>query len=154
MEAVKSCFSDKFGVEFESSELSQWETDKVQELIQNRYGSEDWIFSVKHPPGATGHARKKTPGGMLEVYLTLAGGSIESVLITGDFFSTPEAVNRIESVLKWTSADRTNVEKRLSQVMDEESIYEVDARTLTDVIMMAKKRSKPVLAHDVSQRES
>ena len=144
MEAVKRSFSRKFGVEFVDGELSQWEADKVQELIRERYDSKDWIFSIKHPPGATGHARKKTPGGMLDVYLTLAGGSIESVLITGDFFATSESVNRIESALKWTSADRANVEKRLSQVMGDESIYEVDAETLTDVIMMARKRSRPV----------
>ena len=154
MEAIKGNFSRRFGIEFVDSELLQWEEDKVQELIQSRYGSRDWIFSIKHPPGFTGHARKKTPGGMLYVYLTLAGNSIESVLITGDFFSTPEAVNRIESALKWTSADRENVEDRLNQVMGEESIYEIDAKALTDVIMMAKKHSKPALAHSVSQREN
>ncbi|MFC1712553.1 biotin/lipoate A/B protein ligase family protein [Candidatus Poribacteria bacterium] len=77
MEAVKRNFSREFDVEFVDSQLSQWEEDKVQELIQNRYGSEDWIFSIKHPTGATGHARKKTPGGMLDVYLTLVGSSIE-----------------------------------------------------------------------------
>ena len=38
--------------------------------------------------------------------------------------------------------------------MSEEPIYEIDAKTLTDVIMMAKKRSKPALAHSVSQGES
>ena len=81
---------------------------------------------------------------MLDVYLTLAGGSIESVLITGDFFSTTQTINRIESTLKWTSADRSNVENRLEEVMGDESIYEVDAAALTDIIMMAKKRSKPV----------
>jgi lipoate-protein ligase A len=145
MKTVRDSFSRKFGVDFVESQLSQWEKDKVQELIKNRYGSNDWIFSVKHPPGATGHARKKTPGGMLDVYLTLAGGSIESVLITGDFFSTPETINRIESALKWTSADNANVEQKLEEVMGDESIYEVDAATLTDIIMMAKKRSKRVV---------
>ncbi len=144
MKTIKDSFSEKLGVEFEDSKFSRWEEDKVQELIQSRYGSEDWVFSVKHPPGATGHARKKTPGGMLDVYLTLAGGSIESVLITGDFFSTTQTINRIESTLKWTSADRSNVENRLEEVMGDESIYEVDAAALTDIIMMAKKRSKPV----------
>ena len=144
METVKDSFSKKFGVEFVDSELSQWERDKAQALIHSRYGSEDWIFSVKHPPGATGHARKKTPGGMLDVYLTLAGGSIESVLITGDFFSTSETINKIESALKWTSADRANVEKRLNEVMGSESIYNVDAPMLAEVIMTAKKRSRRV----------
>ena len=154
MEAVKRNFSRRFDVEFVDSELLQWETDKVQELIQNRYGSKDWIFSIKHPPGSSGHARKKTPGGMLYVYLTLAGNSIESVLITGDFFSTPETVNRIESALKWTSADRASVEKCLDQVMGDESIYEVDARTLTDVIMMAKEHRKPFSANIASKEEA
>ena len=144
METIKDSFAEKLDVEFVDSELSQWEEEKVQDLIQSRYGARDWIFSVKHPPGATSHARKKTPGGMLDVYLTLAGGSIESVLITGDFFSTSETINRIEAALKWTSASRENVENQLNRVMGDESIYNVDAATLTDIIMMAKKRSKPV----------
>ena len=154
MEAAKRSFSRRFDVEFADSKLSQWEESKVQELIQKRYGSKDWIFSIKHPPGATGHARKKTPGGMLDVYLTLAGNSIESVLITGDFFSTPETVNRIESTLKWTSADRASVEKHLGQIMDDKSIYEIDIKTLTDVIMMARERSKAVSTNIAPKEEA
>ncbi len=139
IEIIKHSFSEGFGMEFVDSQLSQWEEDKVKTLIESRYGSKDWIFSIKHPPKATGHARKKTPGGMLDIYLTLAGGSIESVLITGDFFSTSETINRIESALKWTSADKTNVEKVLSNIMGDEAIYNITASELADIIMTAKK---------------
>lgn len=139
---VKDSFSKKFSVEFVDSQSSSWEEEKVQELIHRRYGLKDWVFSVKHPISDTGHARKKTPGGMLDVYLILAGNSIESILITGDFFSTSENINRIESALKWTSADKNNVEKILREVMDNECIYNIDAATLTEIITIAKDRSK------------
>jgi lipoate-protein ligase A len=139
IDIIKNSFRDNFNMDFIDSELSQWEENKVQELIQSRYSSKDWIFSIKHPLKASGHARKKTPGGMLDVYLTLAGGSIESVLITGDFFSTSDTINKIESALKWTSADRMNVKNILEKIMGEEAIYSVNASELTDIIMAARK---------------
>lgn len=138
MEIIKSNFSKSFGVGFVDSDLSEWEEEKVKELIKNRYGLKDWIFSTKHPQNATSHARKKTPGGMLDVYLTLAGGSIESILITGDFFSTSETINKIESALKWTSADRANIENILNKVMGDEAIYNITPSELADIIVMAK----------------
>ena len=46
----------------------------------------------------------KTKAGLLEIYLSLSGGSIENVVITGDFFSSPENANRIENALRWISA--------------------------------------------------
>jgi len=138
IDLIKNSFSEGFYIDFADSQLSLWEEDKVKELIKNRYALKDWIFSIKHPPKATGHARKKTPGGMLDVYLTLAGGSIESILITGDFFSTSHTINRIESALKWTSADRTNVKNILENILGDEGIYSVSASELTDIIMSAK----------------
>lgn len=86
-----------------------------------------------------GVGQLKTRGGLLEVYLALSGGSIENVLITGDFFSTRDDLHRIENALKWTSARRESIETHIASVWHDNMIYGVDVATLTDAILLAKE---------------
>ena len=80
--------------------------------------------------------KRKTPGGMLQVYLTLSRGTIENLIISGDFFSTAEEVARLESALRWTRARKNNVKKALQEVMEDgKTIYRLDVSTLADIIM-------------------
>jgi lipoate-protein ligase A len=83
--------------------------------------------------------RIKTKGGLLEIYLSLSGGSIENVVITGDFFSTTQDINRIENALKWASAREDSIGEKLSQVWRDNMIYGVDVPTLTRAILLAKE---------------
>jgi len=86
-----------------------------------------------------GIGRLKTRGGLLEIYLALSGASIERIMITGDFFSTTEDLNRLENALKWTSARKEEIEKNLSSVWREDMIYGLDVSTLTSAILKAKE---------------
>jgi lipoate-protein ligase A len=86
-----------------------------------------------------GLGRLKTAGGLLEIYLALSGGSIENVIITGDFFSTSEDINRLEKALKWTSAREERVGENISKVWQDDMIYGLDVPTLTKAIMIAKE---------------
>lgn len=139
MDAVAGAFESGFGIRFEEDEPDQWEKDSIRELITTRYTRDDWIFSHKHPRARMGVGRIKTRGGLLEVYLSLSGASIENVLITGDFFSTTEDINRLEKALKWTSAREERITESLSHVWKEDMIYGLDVPTLTRAILMAKE---------------
>jgi lipoate-protein ligase A len=86
-----------------------------------------------------GLGQLKTSGGLLEIYLALSGGSIENVIITGDFFSTSEDINRLEKALKWTSAREESIGENLSRVWRDDMIYGIDVPTLTSAIMKAKE---------------
>ncbi len=59
--------------------------------------------------------------------------------ITGDFFSTSEDVNRLENVLKWTSARKEAIEENLAAVWRPDMIYGLDVKTLTAAILAAKE---------------
>lgn len=131
---IKEAFCEEFGVELISGGFSSWEREKIQDLIDNRYSQKKWIFSVKRPH-ATICIQKKTPGGLLQVYLSLLKGVIENILITGDFFSTTKDVIRIESALRWTPATRKSIGKVLNKVMKDDSIHGVSTLTLTETIM-------------------
>jgi lipoate-protein ligase A len=139
MEAIQESFEESFHIRFQDSQPDEWETKTIQRLIEERYTKQEWIFSHKHPRARMGMGQLKTRGGLLEIYLSLSGGSIEDVMITGDFFSTTQAVNHLEKSLKWTSSRKESIESNLEQVWQKDMIYGLDVPTLTKAILLAKE---------------
>jgi lipoate-protein ligase A len=140
MQAIRRSYEEEFQVEFIPDELTPWERNKVQELKTERYTNPAWIFSHKHPRSQMAEALKKTRGGLLQIYLSLAGSIIDQIVITGDFFSTTAGINRIESVLKWSPAVRNLILANLESVWEEGVIYGVEMGELADAIMQAKNK--------------
>ena len=139
MEAVALAFETEFQMSFTESRSDSWEKAKIQSFIDNRYTQKDWIFSHRHPRTRMGVGQLKTPGGLLEIYLSLSGASIESILITGDFFSTTADVHRIENALKWTSARKERIEENIASVWRKDMIYGIDVPTLTKAVLLARE---------------
>ena len=139
MTAIRESFEERFAVTFREDAPDEWERDTIRRFIDERYTRAEWIFSHKHPRARMGVGQLKTRAGLLEIYLSLSGASIESVLITGDFFSTGRDVHRLENALKWTSSRREQVEKHLAEVWQDDMIYGLDVTTLTDAVMKAKE---------------
>jgi lipoate-protein ligase A len=138
-EAIEVAFSRKFGISLERDKPDPWENGQIQDLITGRYTDPGWIFSHKHPRSRMGVGELKTLGGLLEIYLSLAGSTIEHIMITGDFFSTTRDINLLESSLKWTSSKREKIQEHLSEVWREDMIHGVDVATLTEAIVMARE---------------
>ena len=140
MQIIKASFEKEFNVSFQRDSLSDWETRKAEEIKEKRYTNPHWIFSHKHPRSHMGEAFKKTPGGLLHVYLALAGTAIDQVIITGDFFSTSKDIHRIESILKWTPAKKDRIMENLNEVWREGLIYGVSREDIAETIVEAKNR--------------
>ena len=139
MEAVQGAFEEEFRIVFQEDSPDSWEENTIRNFIDERYTQEDWIFSHKHPRTRMGVGQLKTRGGLLEIYLSLSGASIESVLITGDFFSTSTDIHKIENALKWTSARRERIEENIASVWHDDMIYGIDVPTLTQAVLLAKE---------------
>ncbi|MBN1849365.1 MAG: hypothetical protein JW932_12355 [Deltaproteobacteria bacterium] len=139
VQAIQESFEEHFKVRFKDDVPDNWEQETIDRLIQERFTNPEWIFSHKHPRTRMGVGRVKTRGGLLEIYLTLAGGSIENVMITGDFFSTSADIARLENTLKWTSSRREKIEQNLAAVWHDDMIYGLDVGVLTDAILVAKE---------------
>ncbi|MEJ2723904.1 MAG: lipoate protein ligase C-terminal domain-containing protein [Deltaproteobacteria bacterium] len=139
MEAIQESFETEFGIRFQEDHPDRWEKNTIRRFIKQRYTNRNWIFSHKHPRARMGVGRLKTKAGLLEVYLALSGASIENVVITGDFFSTPEGVHRLENALKWTSLRQEKIEENLSKIWEQDMIYGLDVPTLTQAILKAKE---------------
>jgi lipoate-protein ligase A len=139
MNAIEASFEEEFGIVFQKDQPDDWEREVIRRYVKERYTNQDWIFSHKHPRARMGLGRLKTRGGLLEIYVALSGGSIENVIITGDFFSTREDINRLEKALKWTSAREESIGENLSRVWKDDMIYGLDVPTLTKAIVLAKE---------------
>ncbi|PKN63311.1 MAG: hypothetical protein CVU57_19680 [Deltaproteobacteria bacterium HGW-Deltaproteobacteria-15] len=139
MDMIQRAFEEQFGISFEDDGPDEWEKSTIDRFIRERYTNPEWIFSHKHPRSRMGVGRLKTGGGLLEIYLSLSGGSIENVVITGDFFSTSEDISRLESVLKWTSARDEKIKESIGKVWRSDMIYGLDVDTLTRAILLAKE---------------
>lgn len=143
MAAIQASFEDALHMDFEESGLNEWEKEKVQELVRTRYTNRAWLFSDRHPARKMGSALKKTPGGLLQVYLSLSGNAIEEMIITGDFFATGKQIKKIEAALRWTPADRTSITGELEKIWTDNGIYLVDLPVLVDTILQAKENISP-----------
>ena len=139
MEAVQGAFEEEFQIVFQEDSPDSWEQKTIQNFIDERYTQENWIFSHKHPRTRMGVGQLKTRGGLLEIYLSLSGASIESILITGDFFSTSADIHKIENALKWTSARQERIKRNIASVWHDDMIYGIDVPTLTQAVLLAKE---------------
>jgi lipoate-protein ligase A len=139
MDAIQKSFETEFGIRFREDEPDGWEKNTIRRFIEERYTNKDWIFSHKHPRARMGVGRLKTKAGLLEIYLALSGASIENVVITGDFFSTPKNIHRLESALKWTSLRKEKIEENISKIWEHDMIFGLDVPTLTQAILKAKE---------------
>jgi len=139
---VRKAFEERFGIKFRIDTLNQWELDMLDELLRYRYTNPEWIYSRRHPKVGMGFASAKTPGGLIELGVTLAGGVIEAAYLNGDFFSTSEEINQIESALRYCAATKKALRKRLKDVMGESTIFKVKKETIVELAVEASKKAK------------
>ncbi len=140
MEAIRESFADGFGIRWTSSSMTPWERETAARLEEERYRNPEWVFSHRHPRFRMGEALRKTPGGLLQVNLSLANHVIDQVVITGDFFAATEGVQRLESALKWTLAERDRILDAVKQVWTPGLIFGMDPETITEAVLAAGER--------------
>jgi lipoate-protein ligase A len=138
MTAIVDAFEEKFQVRMKPDTPDEWESEMIGHYITNRYKNPKWIFSHKHPRAQMGIGRLKTRAGLLEIYVSMSGGSIENLVITGDFFSTTDDIQQLENVLKWTSAHQESIQDNLSSVWRKDMIHGLEIPDLTRAILRAK----------------
>ena len=85
-----------------------------------------------------GRSLRKTKGGLLEVFSTFSGDLIDTVMITGDFFTTGDDINLIESTLRFKKANRDEIMGNLERIWKEEMIWGITPEELTDTILKSK----------------
>jgi lipoate-protein ligase A len=153
-EATLRALRNSLGLEFPQTEMAAREIERVRELRLEKYDNDEWIYGVRAPRRRMASAEERTPGGLIQVHLCLSGGVIESILITGDYFSRTREIARLESLLKWTSINPDVILKKLIYYNATEFIHRVDLPIITALIARAANRCVvPFKACPAGQRQ-
>lgn len=144
-EAVAQGFEEAFNVELVPEPLTPLEIAAVQRLEQDKYLSDAWVYEVSPTADMVGQSIIKTPDGLLHVYVARTGQVIKSVLITGDFFSSPKAVASLEAALKWERAERTAIQRAVREIAAQQGdgAFGVTPEHVVDAVCEAVQHAKP-----------
>ncbi len=143
---MAEAYADVFDVHLVRGNFQADERMAIDELERQRYRRIEWIDQIAEVADAEGAARLKTPGGLLEVQVTLAGRTLKSVLIKGDFFASERAIADLEARLRWHSATLPAIQRTVQAVR---ARWEGDLGTLAvdDIVralQMAVRRARVV----------
>jgi len=139
--AVLKAFENKLNMKYMKDTLSDDEEGFVEKLVKDKYQNDEWIFSSRVAKRWNGYSIKKTLGGVLRIFLTLSQGVIESIMITGDYFSRNKDIIKLESRLKYSPSNKEVVLNEIRKI-NKEIIYRIDEELLTESIMEAVEDAK------------
>jgi lipoate---protein ligase len=92
------------------------ELQSIEKLEPEKYLTEDWIFQTSSIEDTSGGSKIKTPVGLIDVRVTMAGQTIKAAYIGGDFFASEAAVADLEGSLRWHSGQPDKVAAQLEEV--------------------------------------
>jgi lipoate-protein ligase A len=101
------------GVPADALGLTEAEAQGAAELADTRYRSYDWNFGASPAYGFT--RSRRTPGGLVEAHLDVAGGVIRAVRLLGDYFGRRD-VAELEAALVGCRHERAALAERLGGV--------------------------------------
>ncbi len=96
--------------------FSDEELKDIRTLEREKYQSDDWIYQTSQVEDTSGGSKIKTPEGLIDVRVTMAGATIKAAYIGGDFFASAAAVAELEGALRWHSGQPEKVAAALEEV--------------------------------------
>jgi lipoate-protein ligase A len=141
---VADSYAAAFRVSLISGDFSGEEQHAIAALEREKYLTEEWVNQTTAVPDAFGAAKLKTPGGLLDVRVTLAGNTLKAVLIGGDFFAGEEAVFDLEASLRWHPAKPEAIAATLRHTYAERAadLAAIPIDALVQVIQQAIRRAR------------
>ena len=92
------------------------ELDDIAKLENEKYLSDAWIHQTTSVPDSNGSAKIKTDAGLIDVSVTMAGGTIKAAFIGGDFFAEESAVADLEASLRWHASQPEKVAATIGKI--------------------------------------
>ena len=95
------------------------ECEAVAALEAEKYLDAQWVHQTPEVADHIGAVRVKTPAGLLDVRVVLAGAMIKAAFIAGDFIASDSAVAAMEAGLRWHTAEPSTVTATLQKLHGE-----------------------------------
>ena len=112
---VAEGYATAFGVSLAPGDFTAEERTAIAMLERDKYLTEVWVNQTTAVRDTLGAAKVKTPGGLLDVRVALAGSTVKYLFVGGDFFAAEGAIADLESSLRWHSADPSAVAAALAR---------------------------------------
>jgi lipoate-protein ligase A len=140
---VAEGYAAAFQVELINGDFTIGERQGIAMLEKEKYLTKEWVFQTTEVIDATGSARMKTPGGLLDVKVTLAGRMLKAVFITGDFFVSDAAMADLEARLRWHSSSPEAIAVTLQSIYAkrQDELSAIPLAALTETIQLAVQKA-------------
>jgi lipoate-protein ligase A len=137
-------FSASLGVELEENEFTSDELLAISVLEKDKYLGDEWIYQRSVVADTFGSSKVKTPAGLIDVRVTMAGPTIKAALIGGDFFAAENAVADVEASLRWHSSQPEKVAVTLREAYQGRSseFNGIQADSLIEAVQKAVARAR------------
>lgn len=112
-DAIARNYESTLGVKMISGTYTEDELAAIAKVEKEKYLSDEWIYQTSAVEDKFGGAKFKTPVGLLDIRVALAGETLKAVYIGGDFFAEESAVAEMESALRW----HTNQPEKVSATL-------------------------------------
>ncbi len=142
--AIARGFSVSLGVELERSTFTSDELQAISVLEKDKYLKNEWVYQTSVVADTFGSSKVKTPAGLIDVRVTLAGPTIKAALISGDFFAAETAVAGLEASLRWHSSQPEKVASTLHEAYQRRSteFNGIQAESLIEAVQKAVARAR------------
>lgn len=137
---IAKSYSNYFNIKLEAERISESEVVSIQELENERYRNEEWIFQRSPQKDMTGTSLIKTKAGLLRTYVGLKGENIKSVLITGDFMDENKRLKSLESELKWSPLDKQKIDEVVNRLLSDQE-ENIDPAMISKAVWTAAQRA-------------
>lgn len=140
MQCVRDGFQREFSVSLEIGQLSNSEVELAAELCERQYSTDQWIFqNAAKIRDRIGTCEMRTAGGALEVRAIVAGETVKSVFLNGDFIASSNAVADLESSLRWHLRDEPALHQTIQRSVDRNngSWAQISAEEITAAVLQA-----------------
>lgn len=141
---VAEGYAAAFGVTLSPGDFTTDERRTIQILETQKYLTTAWVNQTTAVPDVTGAAKLKTPAGLLDVRVTLAGNTLKAVFIGGDFFAAEGAIADLEASLRWHSTEPAALATSLARAHAARAtdLATIPLDSLTQVIQQAIRRAQ------------
>lgn len=118
-QAVAEGMAEAFGVALEPGDFDDDEQAAIAKLEADKYHQQSWIFQTLEVTDSFGGAKIKTPLGLLDIRVTMAGDMVKAVFIAGDFFAAEAAVASLEGQLRWHASKPAAIAETVERIYGE-----------------------------------
>lgn len=149
VDEVRRVIADGFAGAFDLNLLhadgfTRDELDNIAKLENEKYLTDDWVYQTTSVPDSNGSAKIKTEAGLIDVSVTMAGGTIKAVFIGGDFFAEENAVADLEASLRWHSGQQDKLAATIGKIFQSRKgqFSGIQPEVMIEAVMKAVSRAR------------